>query len=110
MKPLHRRGSYERDAKAVTDRARADPTTRCMSRCTCQARTLATCTCHQACGRTLAEHPHTKTGRPPTWDAGHAIDGRIGGVLRPEIAGCGRSAGATLGNRRRQKLQPTRQW
>ena len=65
MTPAHRRGSYQRDARRLTRLAYADPTTRCWR-----------------CGRTLVEHPPHKTGRAPTWQAGHVNDGQIGGPLR----------------------------
>lgn len=85
VKPAHRRGSYPAQAAAVRARAQADPTTRC-----------------QRCGLTLAEHPPTKTGKPPTWDAGHApgMDGVPGAPLFPEVASCNRSAGGKLGAKR----------
>lgn len=81
-KRAHYRGSYQRQARAVRAQANADPTTRC-----------------GRCGLTLAEH---RDGA--TWDAGHVNDGQIGGPLQPEASTCNRSAGAALGNRRRQGI------
>ena len=85
----HRRGSYQTDAARVRAIAYSDPSTVC-----------------QRCQRTLAEHPPTKTGKPPSWDAGHppGMDGVPGAPLFPEVASCNRSAGAAAGNRRRQGL------
>ena len=89
----HYTGSYKRHAKQVRDAAYADPTTRCAR-----------------CGRTLHEHPPTRTGKPPRWDAGHVIDGLPGGPLQPEVAGCNRSAGATQANTNRKPNTTTRKW
>lgn len=87
-KPPHRRGSYQAEAKAVRDQANANPNTRC-----------------RRCGLTMAEirirKPHA------TWDAGHVIDGQIGGPLAPECSPCNRGHGAAMGNRKRAG-KPTR--
>jgi hypothetical protein len=83
----HYRNGYRKLADMVKAAAYADPSTPCAR-----------------CGLTLAEHPPTKSGKPPSWDAGHVVDGEIGGRLRPEVASCNRSAGARAGNRRRQGL------
>lgn len=40
-------------------------------------------------------------GEQGEWDAGHIIDGDSSGGYHPEHRHCNRSAGATLGNRRR---------
>ena len=80
----HYRGSYTLQAEAVRRYAYANPATPC-----------------GICGRTLDQHPHTSTGKPPTWDAGHVLDGVPGSPLRPEVATCNRAAGAAIGNRRR---------
>ncbi len=82
----HYRGGYARRAAAVRARANVDPTTRCWR-----------------CGRTKAEH-----GQP--WQAGHVVDGLVGGELRPECRTCNASAGATAGNLTRKALTPTRKW
>lgn len=87
-KPLHRRGSYQRQARTVRARAYANPDTRCWR-----------------CGKTLAEHPPGTT-----WDAGHVHDGQAGGELRPEGSWCNRSAGGRLGNRRRIGINLTHDW
>ena len=81
-------GDYQRRAAAIRRTAYLNPDTPC-----------------GRCGLTLAEH---KPG--DTWDAGHTRDGDPTSPLRPEAASCNRSAGATLGNRRRQGLEPTRNW
>jgi len=86
MRPPHRRGDYQRRAAAVRDAAYRDPHTRCWR-----------------CGLTLAEVPGS------TWDAGHLIDGRADSALAPEHSTCNRSAGATMGNRRRTQ-GTTREW
>jgi hypothetical protein len=86
--PPHRRGPYRRLAKLVTDAAYADPTTRCWR-----------------CGLTLAQHPRTRTGKVPTWDAGHLVDGDPNSPLLPEASVCNRRAGGQLGNDRRYAAQ-----
>lgn len=87
-KAAHHRGSHQRRAKAVTDAAYMDPDTPC-----------------QRCGLTLDMHPPHAT-----WDAGHVVDGQVGGDLAPEASTCNRSAGAALGNRRRRPLIVSREW
>ena len=88
-KRAHYRGDYAKRAARVRAAAYADPTTTCWR-----------------CGLTLDEaraaHPHTK------WDAGHLEDGAVGGALRPEHSHCNRSAGAALGNARREPR--SRRW
>jgi hypothetical protein len=97
LMPAHRRdhykGNYQTEAARVRAAANANPLTRCAR-----------------CNRTLAEHPPTRTGKPPRWDAGHKWDGQPGSPLQPEVAGCNRSAGAVLGNTRRQGITTTRNW
>lgn len=95
LSQAHYRGSYARRAKAVRDAANANPATRC-----------------RRCGRTLEQHPPHRNGTPATWDAGHIHDGQIDGPLAPEASTCNRTAGATLGNQRRQarKMRTTRDW
>jgi len=83
----HHRGAHDRLARLAKRAWYADPSKRCAR-----------------CGRTLTEHPPTSTGKRPTWDAGHKHDGQVAmSVLdyQPEVASCNRSAGATVGNRRR---------
>lgn len=91
----HYRGDYARRAANVRRAAYLDPNTRC-----------------RRCGRTLNQHPPHRNGTPATWDAGHIHDGQIDGPLAPEASTCNRTAGATLGNQRRQarKMRTTRDW
>jgi hypothetical protein len=86
MAKPHHSGSYSRRAAAVRAYANANPDTRCWR-----------------CGRTLQQHPPHRNGRPPTWHAGHVIDGQIGGLLKPEASTCNKSAGASYGNRTRRR-------
>lgn len=86
MSRAHYAGTYQVDAKRCTDAAYANPATRCWR-----------------CGRTLAEHRRK-------WTAGHVEDGRVGGLLLAECEPCNKGRGASLGNRRRQGLTPTRDW
>jgi hypothetical protein len=81
--PLYQ-GDHKRKARALCAAAAADPTTPC-----------------GRCGKTLAQHPRTKTGKPPRWHAGHVIDGLKGGPLRPEVDVCNEAAGGRLATRRR---------
>ena len=86
----HYKGSYQQDAARLRAMAYANPDTLCAR-----------------CGLTLADKPGD------TWDAGHAEDGRPGGLLRPEHSSCNRSAGATEGNLRRKVggvLRTSRNW
>lgn len=100
----HRGPDYERRAAALRARANADPRTRCEA-------VLADGT---ICGRTLAEHPPHRTGRKATWQAGHVIDGQLGGALRPEASTCNNQAGGRLGlkrmRQRRRPLHTSRRW
>lgn len=82
-KAPHHKGTYHRRSRALVAAANADPTTRCWR-----------------CGRTLTEHPPTKSGNPPKWSAGHLIDGQAEGPLAPEVLSCNSSAGARLSNQR----------
>ena len=90
-KPAHYRGGYHVAARRVRDAAKADPTTCCWR-----------------CGRTLDMHPPHKTGKPPTWTAGHVIDGDPASPLRPEASTCNYRAGAIAGNRKRRQQQRPR--
>jgi hypothetical protein len=40
------------------------------------------------CGRTLAEHPPHRNGRPAEWTAGHTTDGDPNCLLLPEASTC----------------------
>lgn len=82
QKAAHHRGTYHVRSRAVVAAAKADPNTRCWR-----------------CGRTLAEHPPTKTGNPPKWSAGHVHDGVPDSPLLPEVLSCNARAGAIIGNR-----------
>lgn len=88
MSGVHHRGSYGRRSRIVRALAYADPSTQCQAD-----------HCLGWGSRTLAEHPHTKTGRPPRWQAGHVNDGEIEGELRPEVDVCNMSNGARLASR-----------
>lgn len=99
VKAPHHRDSHQRRAQAVVAAANANPHTVCWRD-----------------GLTLAEHPPTKTGRPPRWTAGHVedehgnlvvINGRY--LLLPEADVCNYREGAAKGNRRRANPQ-SRQW
>lgn len=73
-------GDYQRRARAVRARANADSATQCEYIDEHGHR----------CGRTLAQHPPTRSGRPPRWSAGHP-DGEHGNpraVLVPQVLGC----------------------
>ena len=89
-KAPHHSGSYHRRAMALRAAANADPGTRCWR-----------------CGRTLAEHPPTKTGRAPRWTAGHVEDrnGNLTGELAPEPDVCNFTEGARKLQRRQGRLQ-----
>ena len=88
-----RRGDYQRRARAIKLTAHSDPTTRC-----------------GLCGRTLDQHPHTKTGNPPTWTADHIRPGDETSPLQAAVWSCNSSAGASMGNRRRIGLETTVNW
>jgi hypothetical protein len=94
-KQAHRTGTYTKRAKVVRDTANLNPATPC-----------------GMCGKTLAEHPNTKTGKPPSWDADHERPGDPLSPLRPVAATCNRAAGARLKNERDQyrTFKPTQQW
>ncbi len=98
-KAPHHRGNHDARARIIVARANANPATTCQSP-----------HCKGWGNRTLAEHPNTRTGRPPRWQAGHVIAGQIAGALQPEADVCNTSAGAVDGNRRRAGLTPVRQW
>ena len=75
-----------------------------------QAAWLNPCTPCGRCGKTLAEHPPTATGKRPSWDAGHIRDSDPTSPLQPEVASCNRSSGAAMGNRMRAGLTTTQDW
>lgn len=85
VKGAHHRGSYQYLARRVVAAANANPDTRCWRD-----------------GLTLAEHPPHKSGRPAYWQAGHIVDGQVGGPLAPEASVCNLSEGAKYGNRLRK--------
>jgi hypothetical protein len=71
MKQAHHRGTYHRRSLALVAQAYANPDTRCAY-----------------CGKTLAQHPRTRTGRLPRWSAGHVVKGQVDGALVPEVLSC----------------------
>jgi hypothetical protein len=81
-KAPHHKGNYHVRSRAVVAAAKADPTTVCWR-----------------CGKTLHQHPDTKTGNPPKWSAGHLRDGDPTSPLLPEVLSCNARAGAILANR-----------
>lgn len=97
MSGAHHRGTYPARARALRARANADPLTRCWR-----------------CGRTLAEHPPHRNGKPARWTAGHLVDGQEDGPLAPEASTCNYSSGGRLGNarraRRRAPRRTSRRW
>lgn len=87
-KAAHHRGPHQRLSKLARQQYNANPHTRC-ARCNELAR----------------------PGDP--WQAGHKHDGIVATSLadyQPEHTSCNTSAGATLGNRRRQGLSTTIDW
>jgi hypothetical protein len=95
-KPAHYRGRYHVAARRVRQLANADPRTLCWR-----------------CGRTLAQHPPHKGGRPAYWQAGHVVDGQANGALRPEASTCNLSAGGKLGaeaTARKRKPRTSARW
>lgn len=74
--PHHRTPAYVHAARLLVQAATANPHTRC-----------------GRCGRTLAEHPPHRNGKPATWHAGHVNDGEINGTLRAEASTCNIAAG-----------------
>jgi hypothetical protein len=83
--PHHKDRRYVLASARIRAAANANPNTRCWR-----------------CGLTLAEHPNTKTGKPPRWTAGHIVDGDLSAGLRPEVDVCNYQAGAAAGNRNRE--------
>ena len=88
-KPAHYKGSYHVRARAIRRAAYMNPATTCWR-----------------CGRTLNQHPNTKTGQPPRWTAGHVIDGDPLSPLLPEVQVCNYSAGGKLPH----TVTTTRRW
>lgn len=97
-KPWHS-GPHKRIARALCTTWAADPNTRCQAT-----------NCKGWGNRTLAEHPHTKTGKPPRWEAGHVNAGQIGGPYRPEVDVCNRADGARLINATRKPDPHSVEW
>ena len=79
----HYGGDYKRRAAAVRVAAYADPSTVCW-----------------VCGLTLAE-VYSADCRV-RWQAGHRVDGAVGGVLSAEHSSCNASRGAVYGNQKRE--------
>jgi hypothetical protein len=90
MKAPHHRGRYHVLSRRVTAAAYANPLTPCWR-----------------CGRTLDQHPPTKTGRPPRWSAGHLVDGQVNGPLLPEVLSCNARAGGKLRHANAKKRSHT---
>jgi hypothetical protein len=94
----HHRGTHQRHSAMVRRAATANKASICW-----------------ACGLTLNQHTPHANGKPPTWQAGHTIDGTRnpppwlnttttpppGPWLAPEASTCNTSRGAVTGNRRR---------
>jgi len=97
----HYAGDYDARAALVRRRAEANPATEC------EAVHPVT---GKRCGRTLAEHPPTRNGDPPSWQAGHVRAGDPRSRLRPEVDVCNQSHGAIIGNRRRRSSWSSREW
>lgn len=76
---LHYSGTYQRRAQLLRQRANANPDTRCWR-----------------CGRTLADHPPHKNGKPARWTAGHVIAGDPASDLLPEASTCNYRAGGAI--------------
>ena len=91
----HYTGDYDRRRAELVARANADPSTRCSM---------------PGCGRTLAEHPLTKSGKRPTWTTDHVRPGDPLSPLRLAVSSCNYAAGARLGNERRRRLRTTVDW
>lgn len=91
----HYTGGYDRRRAAMLASANADPSTRCAM---------------PGCGRTLAEHPNTKSGKRPTWTVDHVRPGDPLSPLRLAVSSCNFAAGARLGNERRRRLRTSVDW
>ena len=91
----HYTGDYDRRRADMVARANADPSTRCAM---------------PGCGKTLAEHPPTKSGRRPIWTVDHARPGDPLSPLRLAASSCNYAAGARLANERRRRLRTTVDW
>jgi hypothetical protein len=70
-KAPHHAGTYHRRSLALVAAAYANPATTCWR-----------------CGKTLAEHRRTLTGKAPRWSAGHVVKGQVDGLLLPEVLSC----------------------
>lgn len=82
----HHRGSFQVRSEKVRAAANRDPSTRCWR-----------------CGRTLWE---VRMEKPDAvWQAGHLVDGEVGGALAPECSPCNHRAGGAL---RAAQMRPAR--
>jgi len=90
-KAAHHRGTHQVRARQVTRAAYLNPDTVCGA---------PPDVCKGWGNRTLAEHPNTSTGKPPSWHAGHVIAGVVNGELRPWVNVCNTSDGAIMRNTR----------
>jgi hypothetical protein len=72
----HHQGDYSRRARAVRDWANSHPDTICWR-----------------CGLTQVQYATTHGARAARWQAGHVVDGQVGGELLPEHARCNAQAG-----------------
>jgi hypothetical protein len=81
-KPWHA-GDYARRAAAVRTAAYGSEHTRCWR-----------------CGLTLEQVRHAKPNA--RWQAGHATDSEVGGLLLAECSPCNASSGASYGNAKRE--------
>lgn len=91
-KPAHYKNGYDTRARQVREAAAANPGTLCWR-----------------CGKTLAQHPPHKNGKPARWQAGHVNQGEIGGLLLPEASTCNTGHGARLGAAR-SRTSPRKPW
>ena len=87
VKPAKYRGTYHVTAQAMNRRAYANPDTRC-----------AAIVNGRPCGKTLAQHPPTKSGRPPRWSAGHPNPDAPTHLMQHEVLGCNVAEGNTRRN------------
>jgi hypothetical protein len=86
MKGAHHRGTYQRRARALVQRANRAPSTKCWR-----------------CGKLLADHRAHRDGRPAFWTAGHVIDSDPNSILMAEASICNFAAGARLKNQRAKR-------
>jgi hypothetical protein len=72
--------AYRRAAKALTDKAYANPRAVCW-----------------LCGRTLVDGPRYRSGRPSTWHADHVVAGDPRSPLRVAHSRCNESRSKATG-------------